>query len=340
MDCKNCQIQNSDNSEFCEDCGEPLSEQDLGPPTICFEQVGSNFPPDEFQETRLKYLESNFYEVVSKASSADHIGFVKDEQEDRVLCKERKYLKHNLSLFITGVADGMGGTPGGENCAEIGLNEFALSIYEILPSAEAQVMPRVDFIIELEKLLSKNVSIAISKANARVRKYLSANKDENGNISGGATIVVAAILVDNLYGRIKVFGYSQGDSRGLLVLSDGSSINVTNDHVIEGKPIRYLGAKDSIGLGSFDYEAWASDSKVLFPKAITFYTDGLWQMINELRITELIKFYHSRRVNISNELIVSALTVTTPAGAIGSAEGKVTKCDDNLSAVTLEFYEK
>jgi serine/threonine protein phosphatase PrpC len=339
MKCGNCKYENNENNEFCEECGEALSEQDLSPPPVFdFKSEGSAAATsrDESEDTRLRYLELSQCKITAHASEISHIGLIKDEQEDRTMCKSRKYLQHGISIYLLGVTDGMGGYPGGENCAEIGLNEFSLAVYEFLPTAEDQNIPRTDFIVNLENCLSKTIPQAISRANTRVRKYLTSRNQEEG----GATIVAAAILVDHMYGRVKIFGYSQGDARALLVLSDGSSLLLTKDQTVNGAPTRYLGAKDSIGTGGFIQDFWISDSRKLFPETILFYSDGLWQMLKEEELANISQDFDDTDFLVSR-LIQTALLVEIPAGAGKSTDNKITLTgDDNISVVAIKFSNK
>lgn len=337
MKCNNCGCQNSDDSAFCEECGTLLSDDVVGlPPSLVRESEAittGKSEVDPYQDTVLRYFEQEGLVITSLASGASHIGLHKDEQEDRFVAKVRNYGLHNVSLHISVVADGMGGYAGGEICAEIGAQEFSLAVYQNLPAAENQSVPRTEFIIDLEKRLEQVVPKAMSKANRRVREYLAQTDQDDG----GATVVASVVLVDHEYGRIKLFGYSQGDARAIMVMSDGGCIELTQDHAINGKPTRYLGCKDSIGLGAFGKEFWLSDMEVK-PVAILLYSDGLWQMLSKEEITARVLELPDAG-DLVRQLLTDALTVEIPAGARNpvSAEGLVRTADDNISVIAITF---
>ncbi len=335
MKCATCGAQNDENSAFCEDCGESISENNIEMPQVLFvEPVVGNIEPiqDPFQNTRLGYYENEPCAIISSASSATHIGFVKDEQEDCALVKAKDYGIHGASIYIAVVCDGMGGYAGGEICAQIGVNEFTTAVYEVLPASEDQSIPRTDFIISLEGRLEQAVQVGISKANRRVRNYLALT----GQDGGGAIIVASVILVDHEHGRIKIFGYSQGDARALLFTSDGKHKLLTTDDAINGKPTRFLGAKDSIGIGAFSEEFWFShlDFNSI---SLLLYSDGLWQMLTEEEIVNITS--HAVTANqVAHGLLNAALQVEIPAGACGiNADPLVTVGDDNIGISVVSF---
>lgn len=335
MKCTNCGAQNDENSAFCDDCGESISENNFEmPPVLFLEPVAGTIKPieDPFQNTRLGYYENDPCVIISSASSVAHIGFVKDEQEDRAVVKAKDYGIHDISVYIAVVCDGMGGYSGGEICAQIGVGEFTTAVYEVLPASEDQSIPRTDFIVSLESRLEQTVQAAIAKANRRVRNYLALT----GQDGGGAIIVASVILVDHKHGRIKIFGYSQGDARALLFTSDGNHKLLTTDHAINGKPTRFLGVKDSIGTGAFSEEFWFShlDFNSI---SLLLYSDGLWQMLTEEEITTITS-HAATASQVANGLLNAALQVEIPAGACGiNADPLVTVGDDNIGIVAINF---
>ena len=123
-----------------------------------------------------------------------HIGYKRDKNEDRFLIKELP------GIIILVVADGLGGTPGGEIAAQIAIDAFQEYKFS-------------------KENLEKDLKRALMKAEKQIHKV-----NKNPGLEGMGTTVTAAALY-----KSKIFWIHVGDSR-IYLLQDKGIKQITTDH--------------------------------------------------------------------------------------------------------------
>lgn len=123
-----------------------------------------------------------------------HIGYKRNKNEDRFLIKELP------GIIILVVADGLGGTPGGEIAAQIAIDAFQEYKFS-------------------KENLEKDLKTALMIAEKQIHKV---NK-KPGLESMGTTVTAAALY------KSKIFWIHVGDSR-IYLLQDKGIKQITTDH--------------------------------------------------------------------------------------------------------------
>jgi len=174
------------------------------------------------------------------------------------------------------VADGMGGTEGGQFASRISV-ESVRDVYSALPEEEPQ-----------QRLL-----MAFSKANEQVQQEARQKPALHGM---GTTLTACAIVANQLY-------YAHiGDSRAFLIRS-GEARQLTRDHslvarLIESRTIRPEDAENhpqkhvltaAVGVGDDLQPDYSAEPISLQPSdTLVICTDGLWGQMSPAEIAEIV----------------------------------------------------
>jgi protein phosphatase len=167
---------------------------------------------------------------------------VRDGNEDRFLVRESD------GTLLLAVADGVGGTPGGEIAAGAAIEELATRFFSA---------PR-------ERAVAERLTDAIRDANTAVLRAA----DTSGKPQAASTLVAAAVRDDHL-----VIG-NLGDSRAYLV-RDGVSRQLTEDHSAAAAHgiTRFVGDPRGVQPDVFVEELRVGDRLVLCSDGLTRHVE-------------------------------------------------------------------
>ncbi|HLG76052.1 MAG TPA: PP2C family serine/threonine-protein phosphatase, partial [Ktedonobacteraceae bacterium] len=224
-----------------------------------------------------------------------HLGFVAGTRSDPGI--KRKYRPNEDSLFAAQglinnstqppvfglfvVADGMGGHAQGEDASQLAIQTI---INSVLPAVSKSNSPTREGYAQL-------LVEGIQQANQAVHQH---NIEQHGDMG---TTVTAALVVDT-------FAYvaNVGDSRTYLYRPAEGLKKITTDHSVVASLVeagiikpddiythpkrnqiyRSLGEKPAVEIDSFTVQLQEGDKLLLC-------SDGLWDMVRDPRIEELIK---------------------------------------------------
>lgn len=227
-----------------------------------------------------------------------HTGYKRNQNEDRFLIKELS------ELLILAVADGMGGSPGGEIAAQIVIDTFQ------------------DYKFS-EKSIEKELKIALGKAEKQIHHKVNKNPELEGM---GTTVTTAAIYQN------KVFWIHVGDSR-MYLLHHNKIKQITTDHTFvqdllndgtltpdqaETHPLRNV-LDQCVGCDGME-----PDTGVFIIEQsdrLLLCSDGLTMHLSDVQIESILKTKSLQKAG--QQLIQMALKM-------GGA--------DNVSVIVKEFY--
>jgi len=218
---------------------------------------------------------------------------------------------HPYGLFV--IADGMGGHANGQDASRLAIQKI---IEHILPRLLKD--PNDDY----AKLLVESIHSANQAVHQR-------NIEQRGDMG---TTVTGALVVDNLAYVINV-----GDSRTYLYHEPDGLKKITNDHSVVASLVeagiikpddiythpkrshiyRSLGEKPNVEVDLFKVQLQEGDKLLLC-------SDGLWDMVRDPKIEDVIKSAASNPSTMSDALIQAAFD--------GGGE-------DNVSVIVIHFTE-
>jgi protein phosphatase len=200
-----------------------------------------------------------------RAAALTDIGRVRRNNEDRFLCDEA------LGLF--GIADGVGGLPGGAEAAQHTVDEIVAAMHALAPGQEPNLTAVVHQINESVALLGQKISPAM----------------------GIGTTLTFGCVRDGVFKLAHV-----GDSRAYL-FRKGEFLRLTEDHSVEnearmrrakGEVVYYHEANRNALTRCIGQPTPPDVDLVLRPMAVgdryLFCTDGVTRMIPDSELGELL----------------------------------------------------
>ncbi len=220
--------------------------------------------------------------------------------EDSILAIQGIYPDHGRSLpaglFV--VADGMGGHASGQEASQLAIQVLS-----------ERVIPAMQHNVEEEEVFEKLLADGTYSANLAVHERNQQDKKFMG------TTVTAALVVGTTAHIVNV-----GDSRTYLYRQCDGLTQITRDHsvvarLVEEKMIevdeiythprrneiyRCLGERASVEVDTFSMPLQVGDSLLLC-------SDGLWEMVRDPDIEEILQCSHSSPSQARTQLIQAAL---------------------------------
>ena len=231
-----------------------------------------------FEERKIQVMTSLFSICVGERSD---IGRVRSENEDSFLSympQDSDLLSKKGALFV--VADGLGGHTGGEQASQLAVSAVREAYYADDGRDTATALKQ-----------------AIEYANERIYQE---NKAKSPAASKekmmGTTCVAAVVLGDTLYAA------NVGDSR-VYVVRNGQVRQITKDHslvadqvtagLLTDEQARAHPERNKIYhcLGLEKVEVDAFTEKVQEGELILLCTDGLWQLLSDEEIGDIVEQY-------------------------------------------------
>jgi serine/threonine protein phosphatase PrpC len=236
-----------------------------------------------------------------RAAALSDIGRVRRENEDRFICDEKS------QLF--GVADGVGGLPGGAEAAELAINEVIAAFHEV-PDREEPNLPRI---VQRANLAVSELGLQISPA-----------------MGIGTTLT---------------FGYVRGNAMKLAHVGDSRCymihgrdfIRLTEDHSVENEArlrrargeVVYYHEANRNALTRCIGQPGRVDVDVISRPLVAgdrylFCTDGVTRMITDAELAALVAKHLTPAEGVQ-EIVTTAVTRGGP---------------DNATAVIVDVKEE
>lgn len=228
-----------------------------------------------------------------RAAAHTDIGRVRRENEDRFLCDTKR------ALF--GIADGVGGLPGGAEAAELAVNEVSAAFAALAPNTE----PNLANIVQ-------RANSAVSDLGARISPAMGI----------GTTLTIGCIV-----GNVMKIGHV-GDSR-CYATRGRELLRLTEDHSVEneaklrrarGEVVYYHEANRHALTRCIGQPTHVDVDVISRPLEVgdryLFCTDGVTRMISESELAGFMQKFADPHLGI-REIITTAVVRGGPDNATG-----------------------
>ena len=229
---------------------------------------------------------------------ATHRGMVKKNNQDclTTVSLNKSYHHGNIPIQLCLIADGMGGYEAGEIASKIAISTAKEVVEKGLNRLGNDLRQKLNSSVFVERLLTQ----AILMANKAIMAYAATNQNRMG------TTLIAALIVEQTAYIINV-----GDSR--VYHFDGKKLNLLTEdhslvfHLYKTKKISFEEMKrhpkrnlllNSLGQARMAQQLthmknaanhpYFFEKKVMPGETLLFCTDGLWNMVDEKQISQII----------------------------------------------------
>lgn len=229
-----------------------------------------------------------------RAAALTDIGRVRRENEDRFLLDEK--------VLVFGVADGVGGLPGGAEAAQLAVDEITAAFHALSPGKEPDMVRIVQHTNETVAALGRRVSPSM----------------------GIGTTLTMGCIRNNAF----VLGHV-GDSRCYLAAAQDGFIRLTEDHSVEnearmrrarGEVVYYHEANRNALTRCIGQPTPPEVDVIIRPLApgdrYIFCTDGVTRMVPDAEMSALITRFDEPEAAL-REIITLAVKRGGPDNATG-----------------------